>query len=173
MRLAGWPLAVLLLGAHPLAAAVLCPAAADRFPAFAGSLLLPPAERAFEAGEAADNAALLGFLEANEGLVAYLELAVERAEPPAEPACAGNLESVETGEILLRFGNSLVIVGDLAGGAPQALCQPDFEGFRLRGFFLVAPPPPVASLRAHRLTAVSVDALAANRTVVCLRRAAP
>ena len=172
MRRARWLLAIALLAAPPVAAAVLCPAAEDRIPGFAGRLLLPSAARAFEGDGTADNAAFLDFLEANRGLVVYLELAVALAEPPAEPACAGNLAAVERDEILLRLPATLIALEDLATGAPQASCEPDFDGFRLRGFFLAAPPPPVASLRTYRLAALPVDALTANRTVICLRRAA-
>ncbi|HFD16353.1 MAG TPA: hypothetical protein ENJ38_08630 [Rhodospirillales bacterium] len=164
----GWLLAAGLLLVSPAAGAVLCPAEADRFPAFAGELRLPPADRAFETAEADDGRALAGFLEETTGLTVYLQLAVRQAEPAVDPGCTGNLVSVESGEILVRFDDLLVAVGDLATGAPHALCQPDEEGFRLRGFFFVEPPPPVASLLSYRLRPVAVDPLSANRSVACL-----
>ncbi len=163
-----WLLAAGLLLVSPAVAAGLCPAEADRFPAFAGELRLPPADRAFETAAGRDGAALAAFLEETTGLTVYLELAVRRAEPGVDPACTGNLVSVEPGEILLRFDNLLVAVGDLAAGTPHALCQPDDVGFRLRGFFFVEPPPPMASLTSYRLRPVAVDPLAANRSVACL-----
>ncbi len=170
MRPFRWLLAAAAFAAAPAAAAVLCPAASDRLPGFSGEIALPPAERAFTAAETGDDAAFRDFLETHEGLVAYLELDVRRAEAPAEPACVGNLAGVEEGEMLLRLPATLVVVEDLASGAPQAFCQPDFDGFRLRGFFFIEPPPPVASLRAYRLVATKVDALVANRSLRCLRR---
>ncbi len=170
MRPPRWLLAAAVFGAAPVAAAVVCPAEVDRLPGFSGEIALPLAERAFTTAESGDEPAFREFLEVNAGLVVYLELDVRRADAPEEPACIGNLVAVEEGEILLRLPAGLVVVEDLARGAPFASCQPDFDGFRLRGFFFLEPPPPVASLPTYRLVPTVVGALLANRSILCLRR---
>ncbi len=173
-RLKGFVL-LLALWAPAAAADDACPPTTERLAALATTLVLPPAAEAFAHTPTPAQERLIQFFEAHTGEVVLLDLRVRLAEPPSEPACAGNLTSPEAGELLLRLGANRLLVLERDPAVRTTFCQPTLEGFRYAGPVFVEPPPPLASLESWTLREVPVDALTLSQSRRCLgaQEAAP